>query len=524
MAEAKVSAAKRRRVSPVWVVPIVAVLLGAWMVFYTWQTEGPSITLVFATAEGIEAGKTKVKARSVEMGIVESVELGEDLESVVVTAKLERGAIPLLREDTQFWVVRARIGMGGISGLGTVLSGGYIEMAPGTGKLGRREFRGLETPPVTPANAPGLHLTLLSERAGSVSTGDGISYRGYRVGRVESSEFDVASQEMRYGAFIEEPYDGLVNSRTRFWNASGITVSATAEGFELQTGSLQSVLFGGISFGLPEGVAPGAPVEDGASFRLFRNPEAINQRPHQYGVEYVVQFARSVRGLLPGAPVEYRGLRSGQVERILLKELADARDGQNEGSGQPIPVLIRLEPGLLEFGDSEAGLALLKETVEASVANGLRATLSTGSLLTGSLYVALDMHPDEPPAELGSFAGRPTIPTISSGLEALEQRVARLLDKLNALPLDDVARSANATLRSADDTLVELRHTVAELRLLMASEDFQRLPRSLETSLAELDRTLRSVNALARTLEDQPNALVFPRQHVEDPEPLAGSR
>ncbi|MDJ0846946.1 MAG: intermembrane transport protein PqiB [Myxococcota bacterium] len=522
MAEAKVSAPKRRRLSPVWVVPIVAVLLGAWMVFYTWQTEGPSITLVFATAEGIEAGKTKVKARSVEMGVVETVELGEDLESVVVTAKLERGAIPLLREDTQFWVVRARIGMGGISGLGTVLSGGYIEMTPGAGKLGRREFRGLDLPPVTPANAPGLHLTLLSERAGSVSTGDGISYRGFRVGRIESSDFDVASQQMRYGAFIEEPYDSLVSSRTRFWNASGITVSATAEGFELQTGSLQSVLFGGISFGLPEGVAPGAPVEDGASFRLFRNPEAINVRPHEYGVEYVVKFARSVRGLLPGAPVEYRGLRSGQVERILLRELVDENE-EGPGSGQEIPVLIRLEPGLLEYGDTEEGVAFLEETVETAVANGLRASLSTGSLLTGSLYVALDMHPDEPPAEIGRFAGRPTIPTVSSGLEALEQRIAKLLDKVNALPLDDVTRSADATLRSADDTLVELRRTVAELRLLIASEDFQQLPRSVETSLAELDRTLRSVNALAKTLEDQPNALVFPREHVKDPEPLAGS-
>ncbi len=522
MAEAKVSAAKKRRVSPVWVVPIVAVLLGAWMVVYTWRTEGPTIRLTFSTAEGIEAGKTKVKARSVEMGLVETVELGEDLESVVVTAKLERGAIPLLHEDTQFWVVRARIGMGGVTGLGTVLSGGYIEMAPGVGKLGRREFRGLDLPPVTPAGAPGLHLTLLSERAGSVSTGDGISYRGFRVGRIESSEFDVATQQMRYGAFIAAPYDGLVNSRTRFWNASGITVSATAQGFELQTGSLQSVLFGGISFGLPDGVARGAQVEDGATFQLFGSPEAINERPHDYGVEYVVQFERSVRGLLPGAPVEYRGLRSGRVERILLKELVD-EDGQRQGSGQAIPVLIRLEPGLLEYGDSAEGLALLEHTVETAVANGLRATLSTGSLLTGSLYVALDMHPDEPPAELGSFAGRPTIPTVSSGLEALEERVAKLLDKVNALPLDDVARSADATLRSADDTLAELKLTVAELRLLMASEDFQQLPRSVATSLAELDRTLRSVNALAQTLEDQPNSLVFPREHVEDPEPSAGS-
>jgi paraquat-inducible protein B len=501
MAEATVT--QRRRISGVWVVPIVAVVLGVWMVVYAWRTEGPEITITFSTAEGIEAGKTKIKARSVGVGIVESVVLGDDLKSVVLTATLDRAAIPLLHEDTQFWVVRARIGAGGVSGLGTVLSGGYIELAPGTGKLGRREFKGHDEPPVTPAGTPGLHLSLESDRAGSVSAGN-----------------DMA----RYGAFIEAPYDDLVNTRTRFWNVSGISFSATAAGIEVQTASLESLLLGGVAFGLPEGVEPGNPVDDGASYPLFGSYKDINEDPYQHSVEYVVRFARSVRGLQPGAPVEYRGLKSGYVERLLLEELAGERAEEGRrGTGRPIPVLIRLEPGRLQMTDTAEGEALLEATVAEGVDNGLRATLSTGSLLTGSLYVALDMYPDEAPAKLGTFAGRPTIPTIPGGLEAIEYRVAKLLDKLNALPLDDVTRSADATLREADATLSELRRSVAELRLLLASEDFQGLPGSVDSSLRELDRTLRSVNAVAETLEDQPNALVFPRAHVKDPEPPAGS-
>jgi paraquat-inducible protein B len=524
MPEARATVTRRRRVSRIWLVPIVAILLGAWMVYYTWSTEGPEIEITFSTAEGIEAGKTKIKARNVTVGIVESVVLGENRESVIVTALLERSALPLLNEDTQFWVVRARIGMGGVSGLGTVLSGGYIELSPGVGELGRRSFRGLENPPVTPAGIPGVHVTLVSEQGGSVSTGDAVYYRGFEVGRIESTRFDVATQEVHYDAFIEAPYDVLVTERTRFWNTSGISFSATAEGIELRTGSLQSLLFGGIAFGLPEGSPPGTPVQDGASFRLFANHGDINQRPNRHGVEYVVEFARSVRGLHIGAPVEYRGLPSGRVQRILVDELIEAgREQRERGQGAPIPVLIRLEPGLLEMGDDEQGVALLKDTVEAAVANGLRATLSTGSLLTGSLYVALDVYPDEPSAKIGSFAGRPTIPTISGGLEALEQRVSRLLDKLNALPLDDVTRSADSTLRAADETLIELKQSVAELRLLLASEEFQALPRSVEASLGQLERTLRSVDGLAQTLGDQPNALIFPRKHPKDPEPPAGS-
>jgi paraquat-inducible protein B len=522
MAEARVT--QRRRISGVWVVPIVAVVLGVWMVVYAWRTEGPEITITFSTAEGIEAGKTKIKARSVGVGTVESVVLGDDLKSVVLTATLDRAAVPLLHEDTQFWVVRARIGAGGVSGLGTVLSGGYIELAPGRGDLGRREFRGLDEPPVTPAGTPGLHLSLESDRAGSVSAGNDILYKGFRVGRIDNVEFDVASQTARYGAFIEAPYDDLVNTRTRFWNVSGISFSATAEGIEVQTASLESLLLGGVAFGLPEGVEPGNPVDDGASFQLFGSYKDINEDPYQHSVEYVVRFARSVRGLQPGAPVEYRGLKSGYVERVLLEELAGERAEEGKrGTGQPIPVLIRLEPGRLQMTDTAEGEALLEATVAEAVDNGLRATLSTGSLLTGSLYVALDMYPDEATAKLGTFAGRPTIPTIAGGLEAIEYRVAKLLDKLNALPLDDVTRSADATLRGADATLSELRRSVAELRLLLASEDFQGLPGSVDSSLQELNRTLRSVNAVAETLEDQPNALVFPRAHVKDPEPPAGS-
>lgn len=513
MSEARASVKRRRHIAPIWLVPIVALLLGLWMVVHTYRSQGPEIIIVFSTAEGIEAGKTEIKARSVDLGLVESVRLGEDLESVVVTAQLERSATPLLRSDTQFWVVRPRIGAAGISGLSTIMSGGYIELVPGDGPEGRRKFTGLDEVPVTPAGTPGLKLELVSEHAGSVGAGDPILYRGFQVGRVESAAFDVNSQRVRYGAFIEAPYGRLVTSATRFWNASGFSFSATADGIELSTGSIQSLLIGGVSFGVPEGVEPGDPVEDGASFSLFPDYQSVNERPYHHYVEYVVEFARSVRGLRPGAPVEYRGLPAGHVDRLLLEELV--AEGA-EGKGSPIPVLIRLEPGRLELGDSEEGAERLSRGIEAGVRNGLRATLSIGNLLTGSLYVSLDMYLEKGPAELGSFGGHPTIPTISSGLEGIQQQVASLLTKLNALPLEEVAASA-------DRTVEELERTIAELRLLLASEDLQSLPASLEATLAKLDRSLQSVEGLATTLSDQPSSLIFSREPEKDPEPTAGS-
>jgi paraquat-inducible protein B len=508
----------------------VALLLGIWMVIHTLRSQGPEIRIVFASAEGIEADKTKIKLRSVEVGLVESVGLGDDLESVVVTARLEKAASPLLREDTQFWVVRPRVGPGGISGLGTLLSGGYIQLAPGTGEPGRREFEGLEVPPVTPAGTPGLQFELLDDRAGSVSSGDPILYRGFRVGRIESADFDVESQQMRYSAFIEAPYDDLVTSTTRFWNASGISLRASAEGLQVDAASLESLLAGGVAFGLPEGVAPGEKVESGARFELYDSHASVNEQPYRYALEYVVRFPQSVRGLQPGAPVEYRGLPVGKVERVMLSELTAQGI---RGRGDPIPVLLRLEPGRLELPDSEQGIQTLSRVVETAVGNGLRATLQTGSLLTGSLYVSLDMYPNEPRAELGSFAGHPTIPTVASGLAGIEQRLTALLDKINALPLEDTVEQAEQTLadlnailgseaarnlpRSIDASLLELRSTLASVGPESGLAD------RLNRTLTELERTLQSLQQLTGTLAERPNALIFSADPEPDPEPSAGA-
>jgi paraquat-inducible protein B len=528
-AEARIST-PRRRISTIWLVPIVALLLGTWMVIHTLRSQGPEIEIVFASGASLEADKTKIKFRDVEVGLVESVGLDEDLESVVVTARLEKEATPLLREDTQFWVVRPRVGPGGVSGLGTLLSGGYIQIAPGSGKPGRRDFEGLEDPPVTPTGAPGLHFKMVSDHAGSVGSGDPILYKDFRVGRIESAEFDVASQKMHYGAFIEAPYDELVTSASRFWNASGVSLSAGADGIEVRTASLESLLVGGVLFGLPLGVVPGKPVETGETFTIYESYAAVNERPYRKSVEYVLRFPQSVRGLRPGAPVEYRGIRMGAVERVLLTEMASRG---LTGKGESIPVLVRLEPGRLELPDTEEGVATLTRVIEAAVGNGLRATLSTGSLITGSLFVYIDVYPDAKPAAMAEFAGRPTIPTVASGLGGIEVQITNLLDKLNALPVEDLLEQVDRLLadvdaivasQAAQDLPASLDATLVEMRgaLASVSADSAMQERLLRT-MTELDRTLTALRRLLRTLDDKPNAVIFSREPRADPEPPAGT-
>jgi paraquat-inducible protein B len=544
VSEAEAVVTKRKRPAGIWLVPIVAFVLGIWMVVYNYMNEGPTIYIEVATAQGIEAGKTKVRALEVVIGLVEEVRLKDDLSGVVVTAKLDKEAAHLLREDSEFWMVVARIGTGGISGLGTILSGGYMQLTPGTGKTGRRRFVALEDPPVTPLGTPGLNVTLISDRTGSVSQGDAVVYKGYKVGRVEKTRFDPDTRKVNHDVFVNAPYDTLVNSATRFYNVSGVSVHTSPDGVKIDLASLETLVMGGVSFGVPEGVPDGGPVESGTQFRLYRNHESMSDDPYKHGLELVVAFRSSVRGLTPGAPVEYRGIRVGTVKRLMVKELVAAG---LQTKGDPIPVLIRIEPGRYEIGDTADAVALMRREIEVAVKTGMRANLETGNLITGALFIGLDYYPDEAPMELADFAGYPMLPSVESGLDQLTKQVGEFLDKLNDMPLDQTVVSVNTAVVQLETTLATLNDVLVDVRAIAGSDGAQNLPADLqatlqqltetlnaysgsspfygrmEQTLNELNATLHNIQRLARRLEDKPNAIIFSGSPAEDPEPQVGS-
>lgn len=543
MSELRPEISTGRRFNPIWVIPVVAVIIGLYMVIHTKLTEGPEITIEFNTAEGLEAGKTKLRYRDVDVGLVESVSLSDSMDKVLVTAKMDKAAEDMLREDTRFWVVRARVGAGAISGLGTLLSGAYLQLDPGSGQRSKKnEYKGLEVPPLTPADAPGVRLTLHSEEASSLSAGDPILYNGYKVGRIEGVVFDVAQKVLNYDVFVDAPYNDLVTTSTRFWNVSGVSVDASASGINVTTGSLETILLGGVAFGDLPGLPPGEKVESGTSYKLNASYQALAEDPFQHGIYYVAEFEQSLRGLKPGAPVEYRGIQVGRVERILMTELVNMREA---GQGKPIPVLIYLEPARFGLPDSEQSVDGMRQSIATGVKGGMRASLQTGSLLTGALYINIDVYKDLPVATVGEFSGYPVMPTIPSGLGRLEQQLGSLLDKFNALPLEPMVANANTALATLDGTLASLTATMTSLQLILDKEGTKALPSELNQTLAELrkalsaispdsavgqsisnsvfelNRTLRNLEELTRTLSEKPNSLVFPTDVPADPIPEA---
>ena len=539
MSETVVVESRKRKISGIWVVPLVAVVLGLWLAVDAYLKQGPTVTLYFSHAEGLEAEKTLVKVRSVTVGTVTGVKLADDLERVVVTVALTPEARPLLREDSQFWVVRAEVRGASVTGIGTLLSGAYIEISPGEGALTRnRVFDGLDRRPVSPVGTPGKRLKLVSESSGSVSVGSPILYRGYRVGTVESIELQVEDQRVTYSIFVDAPYDTLVSSNSRFWNASGISAELSTEGIKVNIGSLQSALMGGVSFDLPRNAGLGREVEADTVFLLYPNEASIHQNPFRNFKEYVVSFKQSLRGLNPGAPVNYRGIRIGSVVRIMLADLTTSQDVPAEESGQAIPVLIRLEPGRLAIDDTSQGVEVMEESVAVAVQNGLRATLESGNILTGARLIELDVYETEATAALGEFLGYPEIPTISGGLAHIQVQISQLLDKLNGLPVEGV-------LERAESAIVELEGTLKAVRRFAESEDLQRLPDTVQSTLDELNEVLESfdshsefqrelvraieelksslqnVDAFTEQLNDKPNSLIFAPKQTPDPEPRA---
>ncbi|MFL5335584.1 MAG: intermembrane transport protein PqiB, partial [Geminicoccaceae bacterium] len=309
--ETPVAAVKRRRgISIVWVIPIVAALIGAFLAYRAYTDRGPTITLSFATAEGLEAGKTKLRYLDVEVGTARTVTIAPDLKRIMVTAEMVLGAENFLRERTTFWIVKPRIGVGGVSGLGTLLSGAYIGLAPGEGAAAR-SFTGLEQPPPLDANVAGRQYQLTATDLGSVSRGAPILYRGLDIGQVLDYRLAPDKSGLDLSIFVNAPYSDLVRTTSRFWNASGISVSTSASGVAVEVGSLQSLIVGGIEFDTPPGAGTSAVADAGASFPLYASKSALAQAQFTQKIPFLVDFDGSVRGLSPGAPVEFRGIKVG---------------------------------------------------------------------------------------------------------------------------------------------------------------------------------------------------------------------
>lgn len=521
-----VAVSKRRRPPQlVWLVPIVALLIGGWLAVKTILEKGPTITITFKTAEGLEAGKTKIKYKNIDIGEVKSVGFTKDLQRVVVTAELHKGVALHLVEDVKFWIAKPRIAGGQVSGLGTLFSGSYIEMDRGKSSIPRKDFEGLEVAPLVTGDMPGRQFVLQGKDLGSHDVGTPVLFRRLRVGEVAVNELSQDGAGVRLKIFVESPYDKFVNANTRFWDVSGIDISADASGVKLKTEGLMAILVGGIAFETP--ADSGALPEAGADtvFPLFPNRDAALRQPDREALLFTMYFGESLRGLTVGSTVEVNSVTLGEVKSIKVEF-----DEQREQF--LFPVDVALYPGrmraMMRHAVADPTPAQQKARLDALIEGGLRAQLRTGSLLTGQMYVAMDIFPKAPPAKIDWTRNPPVFPTEPGTLVELEATLMNISKKIESMPLNKIGMDLRTTLQSLNRTLVGTEQAVKRLdedlapAAKAALEDVRRilntadktlasdapLQQDLRSSLRDLAKAAQSLRQLTEMLERQPEALI----------------
>ena len=489
--EARAVPKKRTRLSLVWVIPIVAAAAGVWITVTRILEKGPDITIVFMTADGLEANKTKIEYNGLTIGTVTSLKLMDDHKHVIATAAMSPKTKDFLVKDIKFWVVKPRMSGLNISGLGTLISGNYIGVQLGESKESARHFTALETPPLT-GDVPGRTFTLKTTELGSLGEGTPIYFRQLPAGQVVSYALDKGGKFLNVEIFVRAPYDQYVNPDTRFWQASGIDMTLTANGLRLQTESVMSILAGGVAFETPASDAPLPPADAGAAFTLFDDRTAAFRPPPFDPHDYLLVFRQSVRGLNVGAPVELCGVVIGEVTAIQPQFDANLMEFT-------VPVTIRVDAArygvkLLGMVESADGSNLNRGVIGRMVSGGLRAALKRGNLLSGALYVSLDIFHDAPPFTLDWSQTPVQLPTMPSQVEELEV-------------------NANKIMQSLDLTLAGLRGTLTNTDKVLGNAGTLVAPDSLFN--AELINMLqqgggaaRSLRVLADYLERHPEALI----------------
>ena len=534
--------------SIVWLIPLITLLVGGWLIIKTVSEQGPEITISFKTAEGIVAGKTKIKYKNVDIGIVEYIQFAEDFSHVIITASFNQETESFFRRNTRFWVVKPQLSVRGASDLDTLISGAYIEIDPGKGAE-QFHFVGLEKQPVVTADEAGKKVVLITEKLRSIDTGSPIYYKGLLAGEVLGYELGNDRQSIYIHAFIREPYDSLIKGNTRFWNVSGMDISLGADGLNVRTESLQSLVLGGIAFETPDTLEQVSSDVENLIFTLYDDYSSIQERSYTKKIKFMMFFEGSVRGLSVGAPVDFNGIKVGSVLDIRL-------EFDRENAEFKIPVLIEIELERI-VGRGSQEIESPYETVNKLVEKGLRASLQIGNLLTGQLFVGFSMQPDTPINLSGGETPYPELPTISSAdFGSIAQLAERFLNKLNRVDLDKLSLELIKTLEGTSKIFngLEVQRTLEEMQLslqafrgILQKIDGSSLQETIDSGhvvmekitetlgtfdktllqvnrvlkpnsplqyniiklTGELEETARSIRSLVDTLERHPQALIF---------------
>lgn len=494
------SALRRIRFSIIWIIPVLSIFIAGFLIWRSFANDGPEITVIFDTADGLTSGQTQVKNKSVVLGTVEKIELVDDMSHVEVRIRMNSGTGYMLTNHARFWVVRPRINGASITGLDTLLSGAYIAFDPGlmvpgeTNSWRVNHFRGLEAPPGVTSDQPGRTYYLLASSIGSVGPGAPVFFRDMTVGEVLGYTMPPGGEgPVLIELFIRQPYDSYLRTGTRFWNVSGVTVGFGAGGLKLQLQSLQALFSGGVAFGLPpdDNTVTQYDAPENTLFKLYESREDAETAGYHERVPLVTYLTSSVQGLAVGSKVSMFGIQIGNVTSVKF-EMDDRTDHPRVRVGMQIQPERVIEADKIRHG------AMLTDLFKALVEHGLRASVDSVSLLTGESMISLNFVKNAPLVKAEMEGAALIVPSQPGGMSGIMESFSTIASRLAAVPFEQLGVNATNLLAHVDQTLVspDVRQSLASLRVSL--QNLQEMSTGLRKGTAPL---MQSLPAMTKQLE-----------------------
>lgn len=525
--EAKVHVAKWNPL--VWIIPVLAIFFVGYLIVRYGFFGGGDVTVRFAEARGLDR-YSPVRFRGAKVGTVQKITVDEELSAVIVRISMDASMNHALKKGTRFWIVEPGIDGGGLGGL---LSGTYVGIAPGEGEE-TREFMGQEYPPVLAAPEAGKTFILEGEGAGSIAIGSPVQFNGIRVGRILGAEYDPKRGVTSVHAFVVQRFAHHVRQSTRWWRGGGLDISLTGGGVSMGAGGLTSLLNSPISFYTPE-VLAGPEVAERTRFELHGSQAAAIAAADGPHVVYLTYFPGPIRGLTPGTPVQMKGVQVGRVRDVRLRYIP-------QRAVLETPVTLEIDPRKLEFPITasttrEDVRRMMDDALAALVRKGMRATLATSLVLPGASAVSLETVASPNTGRLVVENNPPIIPASQAG-DGLGGAMSAITDVANTvrnLPLAEIAaniRSTTARLDrlvqdpALDQSLDRLNRSMAEVERVagIAGQNAEPIVRSLRNAAESVEGTAakasQSVDPIVESLR---NAAASAEQAAKRAEQLMGT-
>ncbi len=483
---------KRKRISPVWLVPIIALAIAVALGVRAWQQKGEEIKIIFDTAGGIEVGKTEIRLKDVPVGKVTKLTLSKDLSQVYATVTIDRSMAHHLSDSTRFWLVTPRISTSGISNLGTLVSGVYIVMDPGEKGSSQYTYVGLSEPPAVQSDEKGTQYVLRSDMLGSIDIGSPIYYRQLRVGEVVNYQLSEEGDYIDTRIFVEAPYDGLVSTQSRFWNVSGFDVSLGVEGVTAKMESISSLLLGGIAFESPAKTSGQPLASADYVFPLYAGKKDADNGRYTLSYPYLMRFSHSIKGLNEGAPVEFKGLKVGRVANVRLLDL--------ESSQKNIEITVLLEPQRFD-ATLEPTRSELDALLNSWAKKGLRAQIKSGNLLLGSKYIELAFSDQKDNTVAQNALPSNELPTIDEPLDLLERQLGDVAQSISNLPIANIGGQVEKSLESLTHILKTFKENKTADALDGTLKNMEQASRQFDGVLSETHVTLRQLTQTLKSVD-----------------------